>query len=60
MENPYADKLTDMPQQINNPTYGLEDDSREKQEVIYCYIDRDNDVAQTANHHELAVEQSKL
>ena len=59
-ENPYADKLIDTPQQINNPTYGLEDDSKEKQEVMYSFIDRDNDEAQTANHCELAVEQSKL
>ena len=42
-ENPYADKLTEMPLQMQNPTYGLEDDSGEEQEVIYSFIDGNND-----------------
>ena len=38
-ENPYANKLTEMPLQMKNPTFGLEDDSQEEQEAIYSFID---------------------
>ena len=54
-ENPYVDKLTDMPPQLVNPIYQLENDNVEVQEVIYSFIDGDKNeaIGQAAEHSQL-------
>ena len=52
-ENPYVDKLTDMPLQLDNPTYQLENNNEEVQDVIYSFIDGENNetIDQAADEH---------
>jgi len=54
-ENPYVEKLADMPLQVGNPTYQLEEGDGEVQEVIYSFIDGGNSktIDQVTEHSEL-------